>query len=206
MIKVILFDLDGVLMETKHLHYMALNRALDVYGYKITRLEHLQIYDGRPTQIKLDMLTENKGISKELHESIWKLKQNFTFDMIKEQIREDSRITQMLRRLKEQGYILGVCSNSIQESLYKFLESAKIKQYFDIILSNQDVEKPKPAPEIYILAMNSLKVNPNETLIVEDSPVGLRAAYESQAFVCSVRNSADCSFEKVMRKIKEVQS
>ena len=61
MIKVIIFDLDGVLVDARELHYEALNRALDLYGCTITRDEHLSTYDGLPTKKKLTLLTENKG-------------------------------------------------------------------------------------------------------------------------------------------------
>jgi len=60
-IKAVIFDMDGVLIEAKDWHYEALNRALKVFGYAISRYDHLVTYDGLPTVMKLDMLTKEKG-------------------------------------------------------------------------------------------------------------------------------------------------
>lgn len=204
MIKVILFDLDGVLIEAKHLHYVALNDALDVYGYKITRLEHLKTYDGRPTKAKLKMLTENKNLPEEYHKHIWKLKQNLTYHLINNEIKPRRHITEMLQKLSKK-YRLGMCSNSIRRSCDKFLECADIIKYFEKTWSNEDVTNPKPNSDIYIDAMKWFGVLPHEVMIVEDSPIGLQAAYDSKANVCPVKNTLDCTFRKIKNKIIEVE-
>ena len=74
--KLIIFDLDGVLVEAKNIHYEALNKALGEYA--ISWNEHLSTYDGLKTSQKLDMLTKEKGLSVEDHKRIWNDKQKFT--------------------------------------------------------------------------------------------------------------------------------
>ena len=76
-IKLIIFDLDGVLVEAKNIHYDALNDALGD-DYKISWNEHLSIYDGLKTNQKLEMLSEKKGLPIELHNEIWENKQKIT--------------------------------------------------------------------------------------------------------------------------------
>ena len=80
MIKLIIFDLDGVLVEAKNIHYEALNKALG--DYAISWNEHLSIYDGLKTNQKLDMLTEQKGLPIKEHKRIWEDKQKNTLDML----------------------------------------------------------------------------------------------------------------------------
>ena len=70
MIKAVIFDMDGVLIEAKDWHFNALNKALSLFGYEISRFEHLTTYDGLPTSRKLEMLTIEHGLPKELHEFI----------------------------------------------------------------------------------------------------------------------------------------
>jgi len=82
MIKGIIFDLDGVLVDARELHYEALNRALESYQCTITRDEHLSTYDGLPTKKKLQLLTENKGLSPDVYNDIWKDKQAQTREII----------------------------------------------------------------------------------------------------------------------------
>jgi len=80
MIKLIIFDLDGVLVNARELHYNALNRALDSIDkkYVIEREEHLSTYDGLSTKKKLNLLSKNKDLPKELHNKVWELKQQMT--------------------------------------------------------------------------------------------------------------------------------
>ena len=80
MVKLIIFDLDGVLVEAKNIHYESLNKALG--NYAISWNEHLSIYDGLKTFQKLKMLSEKKGLPKEDHQTIWKNKQKNTLDML----------------------------------------------------------------------------------------------------------------------------
>ena len=76
MIKLVIFDLDGVLVEAKEIHYEAFNKALGEYA--ISWDEHLSIYDGLKTNQKLDMLHERKGLPKEKFKEIWDNKQKYT--------------------------------------------------------------------------------------------------------------------------------
>ena len=82
-IKLVIFDLDGVLVEAKNIHYEALNEALG-NEYAISWNEHLSIYDGLKTTQKLDMLTDRKGLSVDEHQTIWERKQHITLQKLKQ--------------------------------------------------------------------------------------------------------------------------
>ena len=83
-IKLIIFDLDGVLVEAKNIHYNALNEALSTInaGYKIGWNEHLNKYDGLKTFQKLDLLTKEKGLPVEVHNEVWNKKQQLTLQKL----------------------------------------------------------------------------------------------------------------------------
>ena len=76
-IKAIVFDMDGVLIEAKDWHYEALNKALRLFGYEISRYDHLVTYDGLPTSKKLEMLSLEKGLPTGLHQFINQMKQSY---------------------------------------------------------------------------------------------------------------------------------
>ena len=76
MIKAIIFDMDGVLIEAKDWHYEALNKSLRLFGYEISRIDHLATYDGLPTRKKLEMLSIERGLPIELHGFVNEMKQN----------------------------------------------------------------------------------------------------------------------------------
>jgi HAD superfamily hydrolase (TIGR01509 family) len=208
MTKLIIFDLDGVLVEAKEIHYTTLNKAIEeVAGsdYIITHAEHLSTYDGLKTQQKLDMLTKNKGLSVDYHEHIWNLKQLLTIDAIS-QLKVDNRLVGIFKELRERGYQLACCSNSIRRSVLVMLSKIGLIEYMDLILSNEDVKNSKPHPEMYWKGMSMMGVLPEETLIVEDSPHGLLAASRSRANVLRVDNPSDLTLEKLETKLKQKKS
>ena len=147
MIKHIIFDLDGVLVDARELHYESLNRGVAKFGYTIARDEHLSTYDALPTAKKLQMLTERKGLPVELHDDIWKEKQTQTREIIN-QMEYDERMREVLRGLRDHGYTIIVCSNSIRESTKLMLLRRGFLEFVDFYLSNQDVRNAKPHPEV----------------------------------------------------------
>lgn len=193
--KLIIFDLDGVIVEAKNIHYEALNKALGK-KYSIEWNEHLSIYDGLKTSQKLEMLSERKGLPREDYDRIWLDKQKYTIIELSN-LSESSELKDCMERLTSDGYKLAVCSNSIRKTILIVLSKLGIIGYFDLILSNEDVGNSKPHPEIYWSAMSKLGFLPEETLIVEDSPYGLLAASRSRAEVLRVTSPADVTYERI---------
>jgi HAD superfamily hydrolase (TIGR01509 family) len=203
-IKLIIFDLDGVLVEAKKIHYDTLNQALKEYGneYIITETEHLSIYDGLKTTQKLELLTQNKGLHPELYDSIWFRKQHLTIEAIS-QLQPDLQKIELFKQLRDKGYKLAVASNSIRRSVLVMLAKIGIIEFMDLIISNEDVKNSKPHPEMYWKTMSMMSCLPEETLIVEDSPHGLLAASRSRANVLRVDNPSDLTLEKIINKLNK---
>jgi HAD superfamily hydrolase (TIGR01509 family) len=201
MIKVIIFDLDGVLVDARELHYEALNRALNKYDCTITRDEHLSTYDGLPTTKKLKLLTKNKGLLPKKYDDIWKDKQMQTREIIDQEFTYDERLRGMLSRLKKDGYRICVCSNSIRETTKMMLIRRGFMEHIEFLISNQDVMLPKPNPEMFLKAMIKFGVGPKECVIVEDSHFGRQAAFESGGHLCAVESTEQVSYEHIRKSI-----
>lgn len=201
MIKAVIFDLDGVLVDARELHYEALNRALEKYDCIISRDEHLSTYDGLPTTKKLKLLSENKGLSQDVYDDIWRDKQFQTIEIIDKKFTFDERIRGILSRLKVEGYKICVCSNSIRETTKMMLIRRGFMEYLDFFISNQDVKIPKPNPEMFLRAMVNLGLGPKECVIVEDSHYGRQAAFESGGYLCAVENSSQVTYERIKATI-----
>ena len=204
MIKLIIFDLDGVLVDARELHYQALNRALTSIDkkYEIVRDEHLSTYDGLSTTKKLNLLTKNKNLPIDLHDKIWQLKQRMTLKII-DGFSVDDRIKSILRSLKSEGFIIACATNSIRETAKLQLIRKGFFEYIDFMYSNQDVTNPKPNSEMYLRCMIKAGVNPNETLIVEDSHIGRKGAISSGGILCGVKDTDDVTYEKIKKYINE---
>lgn len=202
-IKLILFDLDGVITDTKDIHFRSLNNAISHIGsqYTITEKEHITKYDGLKTITKLKMLTDEKGLPQHTHQEIYNKKQQLTLEEFSK-IKIDERMCSIFKLLKDEGYLIGCCTNCIRRTALVALAKTGVIEYLDVIITNDDIKNPKPHPEIYWKAISMMSCLPEETLIIEDSPQGLLSAHRSNATVLRVKNSLDVTLEKIKNKLK----
>jgi beta-phosphoglucomutase-like phosphatase (HAD superfamily) len=205
-IKAIIFDMDGVLIDAKDWHYEALNQALELFGYTISRYDHLVTFDGLPTKRKLEMLSIERGLPAGLHEFINKMKQVYTMERVYLKCKPQFIHQYALSRLKTEGYRLAVGSNSIKATIDMMMDKADLIQYFDFMLSNQDVKKAKPDPEIYHLAISRLGFAPEECLIVEDNQNGIKAALASGGNLFKVDTVNDVTYDNIKNEIKRIET
>jgi HAD superfamily hydrolase (TIGR01509 family) len=196
--KLVIFDLDGVLIESRELHYEALNDALRKVGneFVITREEHLSLYDGLNTTKKLEMLSEKKGLDRKYFNQIWQDKQVATFNLIR-QFPKNNKLRQMFAKLSSNGIKIAIASNSIRETVKLALLSIGVMEYVDYYVSNEDVKRTKPYPEMYWQCMTALNVLPKNTVIIEDSHIGRQGALDSGAHLVPVKDSHDLTMEKI---------
>ena len=206
--KLIIFDLDGVLVEARDIHYEALNRALTEVDekYVIGREEHLSSYDGLSTAKKLKKLTKEKGLPESLHGQVWEGKQKCTHKVISDTVQPSWPIHMLLRRLKSQDYTIYCASNSIRSSVKLMLLKTGYMEFVDEYFSNEDVKNPKPHSEIYLKCMVHAGVNPEDCLIVEDSHIGREAAAKSGANVLGVKGLEDVNIKNVFAAIEDADS
>jgi HAD superfamily hydrolase (TIGR01509 family) len=200
--KLIIFDLDGVLIESRELHFHALNCALEKVGeeYTISLEEHLSLYDGLNTTKKLEMLSERKNLDRKHFNQIWQDKQTATFELIKE-FPYNGHLVGIFSNLKKQGFKVAVASNSIRETIKLALLSIGVMEYVDYYVSNEDVKRTKPFPEMYWQCMTALNALPKNTVIIEDSHIGRQGALDSGAHLVPVKDSNDLTEEKVQEAI-----
>jgi HAD superfamily hydrolase (TIGR01509 family) len=200
-IKAVVFDMDGVLIDAREWHYEALNRALGLLGYEITRYEHLTTYDGLPTKRKLRMLTVERGLPEELHGFLNSLKQQYTLELVATRCKPVFHHQYALSQLKAAGYSLGVASNSVRRTVEEMMERSDLMRYLDVTVSNEDVSRPKPDPEMYLAALDRLGVRPEETVIVEDNENGVKAATAAGAHVLVVEGPDDVTLDAIRSRI-----
>ena len=204
MIKAILFDMDGVLIDSREWHYEALNAALELFGYTIGREAHLSTFDGLPTRRKLAMLTETRNLPIGLHEFLNLLKQSYTLEISYRRCKPVYYHQYALSRLRRDGYRMAVCSNSVRSSVETMMRLAGLDDYLDLTVSNEDVIRSKPDPEMYAGAIRSLGLKPDECLILEDGESGIRAAKASGAHLLVVRTPDDVTYQNISNRIAEI--
>ena len=127
MIKAIVFDMDGVLIEAKDWHYEALNRALRLFGFEISRYDHLTTFDGLPTKRKLQILSAEHDLPARLHDFINEMKQQYTMELVNALCKPRFNHEYALSRLRARGYRLAVASNSIRSTIEVMMHKAALE-------------------------------------------------------------------------------
>lgn len=202
-IKGVVFDMDGVLIDARHWHFAALNFALEKFGERISEQDHHARFDGLPTRTKLEVLTKERGFPRALHGLVSEIKQVETMRMATMESKINFDLITLLDSLSKRNIKLGVATNSIKLTTEMFLTMAGIRSYFQFVLTNEDVERAKPEPDIYLSACLKMNENPSEILVVEDSEYGIMAAKAAGCRVLAVEGPSNVNSELVLPLLAE---
>ena len=187
----VIFDMDGVLIDARDWHFRALNEALDLFGAGITYEEHLSRFNGLPTREKLAILTAEERLPNHVHGVVSAVKQERT-------LREAAKLCfplvehlLLIAWLRGRNLKVGVATNSVRATSTTMLQFAGIYDHLDCLVTNEDVVRAKPAPDIYAKACEALEVVPSETLVIEDHAIGVQAATAAGCRVLKVEGPDD---------------
>ncbi len=205
-IEAVVFDMDGVLVDAREWHYIALNKALGLFGYAISLEEHETDFDGLPTRKKLEMLSARKGLPNQMHEFLNILKQKYTVDLIHKFCRPTFKHEYALKQLKADKYKIGLASNSIAATIELMMKKTSLERFLDEIVSAEEVAVGKPSPEIYEKIFEKLTVAPCNVIVIEDNENGIKAATESGAHVLRVSDPSEVDIELIRAFISEVEA
>ena len=192
----IFFDLDGVLLPAQRWHYTALNRALEHFGYP--PIDDFAKYDGLPTRVKLEML----GIPEDDRPKIVDKKQTETLRLIHTRAEPNIVHRHALAELRADGYLIGVISNAVRATVYAALWRTKLAKFADLVLSNEEVTKAKPDPEIYEKAKSCIGRYVRPVLAVEDSEVGCASARGAGIPVMHVKGIMEVNYERITQALR----
>lgn len=204
--KLIIFDLDGVLIDSREDHFHALNDALMTIDprFVISRDEHLSRFDGLPTNTKLELLAQDRGLPRDVFDLVWKKKQEATLLRLA-QIQPNPNTTACIDYFRGRGWKIAVASNAIRATVRQSLHSLQILHHIDYVMSNEDVIHAKPYPEIYWQCMTAVKALPQHTLIVEDSHIGRQGAIDSGATLVSVEGVHDLHLDRLIAAADQIE-
>jgi HAD superfamily hydrolase (TIGR01509 family) len=203
MIDTIIFDLDGVLINSKNIHFESLNRALshNKLKYQISYEDHLKSFDGLPTSKKLEILNKKKLVPKRLNKKIKLKKNQLTRKLLKENLTFDKKIYSLFQKLSKK-YKIGIATNAIEETLQIAIKKLRIGKFVKFSISTENIKNSKPHPEIYLRSIVNLNSKPKNTLVLEDSHNGRISAKEAGARLMPIKSLEDVTYKNITNFIE----
>lgn len=184
MIKAIITDFDGTLVNTFESNWRAYERAFAEVGLSITLDEYKKIFGARFDDLMKKVGISDATIAKKIRDLKTKYYPTYFSELI-----PNNKLINEIKEFRLNGGKTAIASTARKENLMNALEYLQLYDLFDLIYSASDVIKGKPDPEIYLKTMEQLGVTPDETLIYEDSQVGIQAAKASGAYCIIITNT-----------------
>ena len=185
-IKAVLFDMDGLMVDTESLSTEAFINSAKAQGYNMTKEETLKVLGFTKANIYqfwIDYFQGTNVDGKKLVDDHYEYIENVLYTVGPEKM---PYVEELLKYLKENNYKIAVASSSDTADIKNNLEKTKLEKYIDEIASGAEVENGKPAPDVFLLAAERLDVDPKDCLILEDSKAGIKAGKASCAMVFMV--------------------
>ncbi|MGL5576586.1 MAG: HAD family hydrolase [Sarcina sp.] len=200
--KAIIFDLDGVIFDTERLYLEVWQEVFKEYGYNLKKELYCTCMGKGREKVK-EIYKESFGTSLPIEE-MYKIKD----ERLDRRIETDETllkkgVKETLTYLKENGYKIALATSAKRDRVERDLKRFKIKEFFDFIVTAEEVKNSKPSPEIYLKAMEGINVKAEDTIIVEDSEAGVQGGISSKAQVIHIKDLIDLNYEGV-ESIKDI--
>ena len=208
MIEAIIFDMDGVIVDSIRRHYEIWSKVLKEYDVELT-YEQWRPFIGVDGETFIKKLCETRGLKLD-YDSIVQTKREKIGDLYDKGIILFDGARELLSELKAGGYKIGLASSEWRENVMRILKKFSIDEFFTVILGKEDIKRRKPAPDVYIKAAKMLEADPAKCIVLEDSLSGLTAAKAAGMRCIAVETSfrkeelteADLIVENVKEKEK----
>jgi beta-phosphoglucomutase family hydrolase len=166
--------MDGVLADTGQFHFQSWVKMAEEIGFTFTKDFFDQTFGQQ--SIPITRILVGPNIDQRNIEKWANLKEHYYREMIKTKIKPLPGVINLIRNLKAEGFKIAVGSSGPPENVDLLLQSLKIKDVFDLIITAAEVQNSKPAPDVFLKVAEELQIIPNHCIVIEDAPVGIKAA------------------------------
>lgn len=185
MLKAVVFDMDGLMIDTETFNYQYFGGFYKERGYQLSRDDYYTCFTGRPIHMALDMVKEVSHLE-HTYDDFFSYLEAHQQERINAIVPLKPGLEELLKYLKENNYKIAMATSSGLDRVYQLFRTYDVLSYFDAIVCGPDVKNGKPAPDIFLKACEKLSVNPSDALVLEDSEAGIEAGYRAACQVICV--------------------
>lgn len=202
MIKAVLFDLDGLLIDSEMISYEIYEEIFGEYGYPYSLELYANEYSGKTLMENVARTLKNYPLPLSKEQLVAKIYE-IEGRLIKRGVPLKPGAVELLQYLQQYGYGAAVATSSIKERALTVIKMHGIEQYFQAGVFAEDLTKSKPDPEVFLKAAEKLGRQPEECLVLEDSAAGIQAASSAKIPVICIPDLKEPS-EEYLKKTEKV--
>lgn len=180
MLKAVIFDMDGLLIDSEVISYKCYKKLIESYGYSFTMDDYVKDYPGKQLKVSLQFIKEHYHLDYDIEEKFQLFHRLETQFMQEDGVALKKGAKELLQYLKDHHYQIALATSSLPSRACHILDMHHILSYFDEIICASDVQRGKPYPDIFLKACERLNVLPSEAIVLEDSEAGIQAAYDAK--------------------------
>jgi beta-phosphoglucomutase len=197
MLGAVIFDFDGVLVDSEQIHHKAFNSVLTKFHYQLSSREYYDRFLGLSDEELLRIVDKERhlSLSNQQFGQLLGEKANLFKEMAATEAGIIEGVPQFLNMLSGNKIPIGICSGALLPEIETILQSAGLRSYFEVIVSAEQVERGKPDPEGFLLALKLLNkklhksIKPADCVVIEDSHWGLEAAKAAGMRTVAITNT-----------------
>ena len=179
MVKAVIFDMDGLMIDTEVVNYQFFSRFFQTIGVHLSLDDYCLCFTGKSIDGALNSMREHYHLDFQ-NEDFKKYFQNFHEKWENQVVPLKPGLEELLQDLKTQDMKLAIATSSDRQRVQRLFQPYSVLKYFDVVVCGTDVKAGKPAPDIFLKACEELSIHPNEALVLEDSETGIEAAYRAK--------------------------
>lgn len=180
MLKAVIFDMDGLLIDSEVISYKCYKKLIESYGYSFTMDDYVKDYPGKQLKVSLQFIKEHYHLDYDIEEKFQLFHRLETQFMQEDGVALKKGTQELLKYLQEHGYSIALATSSLSSRAHSILDEHDVLHYFDEMICGSDIQRGKPYPDIFLKACERLNVLPSEAIVLEDSEAGIQAAYDAK--------------------------
>lgn len=206
MIKAILFDMNGVIIDDEYLHELAFAQTLESFAINLTHQKYLDCFAGKTDRLGYESIGKSLNVELPIDELLYK-KQQIYLKLFNTNKKPYAGVIELIKSLSAY-YLIALTSSASREEIDLIIRDFEIEPFFELTISADDVINSKPHPEPYLKTCQKLEIKPNEALVIEDSPNGVASAKAAGCFCIAITNTHDANSlqksDKIVRNFSEI--
>ncbi|MFH1521008.1 MAG: HAD family phosphatase [Candidatus Micrarchaeota archaeon] len=203
--KGVLFDFDGVVVQSEQLHMTTFLELLEPYGVKVSEKRWYSEFAGTGSKHIFEVLVKEYKILKSVDELVQTRKDNYEKAVRNGMLKLTPGVVEFLKKLKEKKIKIAIVSGSHRTNINAALEIFCLAKFFDVIVSGDELEKRKPDPEPFLYAARKLDLTPDECMAIEDSVPGAKSVKAAGMKLVIVHSPANILIDEEAIEIKDFE-